>query len=627
MELRPLIHPIEVPGARDGQHDMLANVLHHGDTVWDTAATHRAHERSIGRLLTLDPNHRLLGEDKWTRVRSTFERYTGEQQANADEGATFKLFDESARVHDTRMIEEEARGQIAKKLADVLSHETPSPDKLAEVCEKLAVEHPFLDNPWHAEMLIADMRRVFPTLGKWDFRTAEDGKAYRAPRTLPESTQALVTKIGRRAFADTAVLFSNHMYRDGIVMYDALNALGLEPHNARFVATPYPFDKRVRASLEARGVRTYAAPYSVEKTKAELKTAIESLLKTHTDGPILVFDDGGLATEAITKHFSRDMHRFRIVEITKSGERIGKTQLAKILDAPKTASLRGLSAEQLERTHQQFVEGRAFDDASRADAEAHWDRIVHAPTYGGGFPQDRAIESRQFGFAYYTYSNTAYKKETMTPLYTEQVNRSLFDAIDRSGKPLSNKRVTIIGGGAMGHNAGKELREKGFEVTFVEPDATQAKVLGDDGFVVSELRPSLRGRSIVLELSGIKNIIGLNDVFQLDQGAFLVHGSSKDNPFDMESFNKMAKERVALPGHNGQRSATYRFEVAGRKKDLHLLGDGFTISHGGKAQNVPLDKFLPELDRLVNLGVYALENKPVTHTPIFTAPESAMNPQ
>ena len=57
-----------------------------------------------------------------------------------------------------------------------------------------------------------------------------------------------------------------------------------------------------------------------------------------------------------------------------------------------------------------------------------------------------------------------------------------------------------------------------------------------------------------------------------------------------------------------------------------MPGDGFTISHGGKVQNVPLEKFAPELDRLVNLGVYALENKPVTYYPIFTAPEHAMDP-
>jgi hypothetical protein len=237
-------------------------------------------------------------------------------------------------------------------------------------------------------------------------------------------------------------------------------------------------------------------------------------------------------------------------------------------------------------------------------------------------PPQNHLDPRVFGFAHYTYSDTRYKREVMTPLYTERVNQATFEVISEGGKELQNRRVTIIGGGAMGLAAGRELRDKGFEVTYVEPDTKRHPILTGEGFKIRPLERALRRRGLILELSGIKNLITQEHLFLMMDGAHLVHGSSKDNPFDMKTFKALADERIPWAKNSrGQRSATYVFTAAGLRKELHMPADGFTISHGGKRQNVPLKKFLPEVEALFRLGIHALTDAPVTHFPFFTAPD------
>ncbi len=583
---------------------------------------------ALTRLTELDPKHELLSKSDWTDIRD-HHVLSFRQLTNKHENLEFLLEDEAIHTAQIVRYEQVALGRLAHTLATALSHEAPSPERLQSVMHQLAEQHPFLASPFKVEMLIADMRRVQPTLAKWDFREMDDGRRFRGDRVLPPSTQATITNIGHRAFTGANVLFANHMYSDSLAMVDALTALGLEPENARFVATPYPFDKRVRALLVHRGVEVEASPYSVEETKKMVGNAVEALLvKARANhGPIVVYDDGGMATEYIAKNHKDELHRFRIIEITKAGERIGKTVLPAALGVKVSDHGAVFDRNDLDALRSKFIEIRTIDEATAKQAAFAWDQQIHSrPNMYQPQNKERMVPASSFGFAYYTYSNTKYKRDVMTPLYTEQVNSSLFESIARGGHAIANKRVTIVGGGAMGISAARELRTSGYEVTFVEPDAERVKVLASEQFKVEPLESALPGRGIVLEMSGMKNIIGVEQLHLLDDGSFLAHGSSKDNPIDMERFRALAKSRTEWPEHNGQRSASYTFKAAGVTKTIHMPGDGFTISHGGKVQNVPLEKFAPELDRLVNLGVYALENKPVTYYPIFTAPEHAMDP-
>ena len=138
-------------------------------------------------------------------------------------------------------------------------------------------------------------------------------------------------------------------------------------------------------------------------------------------------------------------------------------------------------------------------------AQERWQRVlsfVRSPSMADVPPQNK-LPDRVYGFSHHTYSDSKYKREVMTPLYTQAVNRATFEALEHEGRQLTSKRVTIVGGGAMGLNAGLELREKGYEVKFVEPDAERRGLLEKDHhFVVEPFETALRDRGLVLDSGG-----------------------------------------------------------------------------------------------------------------------------
>ena len=591
---------------------------------------HSEYQAQLSRLAELDPNHTLLSAADWANVEEHMSIPTY-QVANKAEHIEFPLEDRSLRLRQTTRLVEKARGILAAVLTHALDGKKPSPEALAEATEGLAKKFSFFENPFRVELFIGDMRGLSPRLGRWDFAKQSSDAAY---GKLPPRMQRVVKDLGQRVFAQANVMFADHMYTDALVTIDTLRALGLDTDRARFVTTPYPFDEGVRAEVEARGVKTATAPYSVEDTKVAMQEAIGELVEQSrlNGGPIVVLDDGGLASQVIAEHFKSEMHRFRIVEITKGGERLAKATLPKALgiDTSRIEGWKNLDDRELAQMKERFLTASSWDSASRADAAKQWARIesfVRTPSVHrvGG---QNTLRPETFGFSHYTYSDSKYKREVMTPLYTQAVNRATFDTIEREGRKLPNKRVTIIGGGAMGYHAGVELREKGFDVTYVEPDAGRRALLEADHFTVSDLKPALKGRGLVMELSGMHNILSAEHLFLMDDDTYVVHGSSKDNPFDMKTIKALASEVIpwkATPTR--QASASYVFEAAGRKRTLHFPGNGFTISHGGEKQNVPLKKYLPEVEKLVRLMAYALTtDDTVTSYPFYGTPDSISQP-
>jgi S-adenosylhomocysteine hydrolase len=582
----------------------------------------------LSRLVDLDPNRTLLSKAEWDHVEGHYFA-PHFQVSNRDEHVEMMLTDPVMRLQQTQRLVEKARGKLAAVLTSALAGKQPTPESLAAATEGLAKKFPFFESPFRTELFIGDMRGLSPKLARWDF--SKEAKASAAAYgKLPPRMQQVVKQLGQRVFAHANVMFADHMYSDALVTIDTLRALGLDTSNARFVTTPYPFDSGVRQEVEARGVQTATAPYSIEETKVQMTKALGELveLSKKNGGPIVVLDDGGLASEMIAAHYPKEMHRFRVVEITKGGERLAKAALPKQLgiDAARVRGFRNLNDAELGKLKERYLTAKSWDPASRTEAEKGWKQVsdyIRLPNLDRT-PTQNTIAPEALGFAHYTYSDSKYKREVMTPLYTQAVNRQTFEALEHEGRTLTNKKVSIIGGGAMGLNAGLELRDKGYEVTFVEPDAGRRKILEEEHhFPVSELKPALKGRGMILELSGLKNLITAEHLFLMDDNTTVVHGSSKDNPFDMNAIKGLASETIPWkPSPTGQESASYVFEAAGRKRTLHFPGNGFTISHGGQKQNVPLKKYLPEVEMLVRLMAHALTNEDtVTNYPFFGTPD------
>ncbi len=594
----------------------------------DEGAVTEHYQHELSRLLDFDPTRTLLGKSDWAEIEHRAVRVEKQISSEA-EHIEFTLDDPVERLAQTRRFVEKARGRLASILVKALKKKKVDPEVLAQVSEGLAKKYPFFDNPYQVELLISDMRGLAPALGRWDFAGKQPG----APKLgkLPRKIQTVMKDLGQRVFAHANVLFSHHAYADALVTIDAMRAGGLDPGNARFVTTPYPFDPGVRADMEARGVKTSHAAYSIADTKLALEQSIRELLlrSDENHGPILVLEDGGLASEVIAEKFANEMYRIRIVELTKAGERIAKSKLPGKLKID-WRQIKSMGGEFQNAIKERYIVADGADPLGRAAAERVWNErmtLMSRPRMGETW-EHSTLDPEVYGFAHYTYSDSKYKREIMTPLYAQAVNRATFSLIEQGGKPLTNKRVTIIGGGAMGLNVALELRDKGFEITFVEPDPDQRKLLHEQhGFPseqikdVPELRSTLPGRGLIMELSGAHNILTAKHLFLIDDGTHVVHGSSKDNPFDMDTFRKLAVEvQDWKPSPTGQVSKSYVFEAAGRRRTLHFPGNGFTISHGGQEQNVPRARILPEVGTVLRLLAHAITEQPVSHFPFFGTP-------
>jgi hypothetical protein len=95
----------------------------------------------------------------------------------------------------------------------------------------------------------------------------------------------------------------------------------------------------------------------------------------------------------------------------------------------------------------------------------------------------------------------------------------------------------------------------------------------------------------------------------------------------MEAFKALVSERTEWkPGPGGQRSATYVFQAAGQRRELHFVGDGVTVSHNGARQNVPLEDYRPEAALLLKLGAWVLRRTGVSHLPFESTPPEIAQP-
>jgi hypothetical protein len=481
---------------------------------------------AVSRLLEMDPDRSLLGKQAWEQVERGLSFLGTRRVRNRSEGIDFTLKDRELVVQETRWLVERARGELARLLAKHLEDKHPDPATLGRVCDELAAGHPFFANPFHVELLISDLRGISPELERWDFAQGEKGVGF---SQLSKPMQDVVRQLGERAYAGANVLIANHLYEDGLETVDGMRALGAEVKNVRYVTTPYPFDKGVIAEMEGRGVAVGHAKYDKAATREHVRAAVRKLLARADEnhGPILVVDDGAIATQVIAEEFADQLYRFRFLELTKGGERDGKAALTKALHFDPRRVQR-LDREQLQRFGQRWVAAHSYDGLSRGKAEQRW------KIYADALPQARAIDSqiwqalpvRQYGFSYTTYSNFDYKREVMTPHYAEAVNRAFLGALEHEGKKLPNNRVTIIGAGAMGVAAGMQLKARGFEVTFYEPDPGRRAVI-PEGFGISELEPALKGRGLILEMSGMRKILRAEHLFLIDDGAFLAHARRK----------------------------------------------------------------------------------------------------
>jgi S-adenosylhomocysteine hydrolase len=377
---------------------------------------------------------------------------------------------------------------------------------------------------------------------------------------MPRLLELAISRLdGRRPFEAHNVMFINHRYSDIVSLVDAMARAGMQRENAVFVSTPYPFKDAVTCQLEKSGVRTIVPKQDMASYANAVEQGIQRMLELHQQQkqkwgkgkPILILDDGGMASKLIASKFKEHASKFRIVEVTAAGVRLAQ-----------------------------------------------------------GFQE----QHKRLPFVYYSIAHTELKQRITSSFFGRRVAQRVLNLVPQTGVKLLNRRVAILGGGPMGLFAGLELRQQGYEVTFVDPDPAVAARLRDKyKFPVTTIEQALPGRGLVVGMSGYQTVrkehLGL-----IEDGAVLAQGSSKRNEFDMDAFEGLASKKL-LPREDGLSQKSYTYSFRGGKK-LHFLGDGWTINHDGSLHGTPMRDIQLELAIYFESAVQAAST-PLGQTGVF----------
>lgn len=372
------------------------------------------------------------------------------------------------------------------------------------------------------------------------------------PRPRPTMRHFLDRLGGRKPFAGHKVLFVYHQYSDMVPLAETFMAAGMSASSTLFVKTAYPFNDSVRRNLDYLGIRTLEHEQSVPALRASIEQGIRELLARGGADPILIVDDGGMASAVIAEKFRGDIHRFKIFEITEAGHRL---------------------ADQFKRTFHRMP------------------------------------------IVYGSKARLAMKKRVTSPFHARRVVDRLLALLPQTGVELPRPKMTVIGGGAMGLPAYRELVKRmagrGIAVSMVEKDARVAKQLRRRGVVVEDLESALATSGLLLGMTGgttnaelgVEAILGPEHLDRIADGMIFAQGGSKRNEFAMEGFEARAESKARLPRTDGlpQASFTYTFQFqrdgggkAGKKR-LHFLGDGWALNHDGSLHGTRIEDLDLEL--------------------------------
>lgn len=387
----------------------------------------------------------------------------------------------------------------------------------------------------------------------------------------------------QRPLQNRRLLLVNHLYGDIHYFLDLFEVAGLAPANTEIIGTLYPFDSAVKQSVRKRG---YALSHEghlhdPQAFKKSIREAIGRLAAGQIKDPVLIVDDGGTAAEIIAAHFphvktSKGEPAFHIIEITRNGHRpIEKLK----------ASGRELPFK--------------FSSGALSDAK----RDLYSPEY--------ALTALEKGFS------------AMRQAGLETSNNL------GAGRPV--RRVGIIGAGAMGMPVALALARQNYRVTVYERDPKQLGILRWAAsqsharleYAISK-EEALWGQDIIVSATGLENIIGPKDLPFIRHGAALFQISSKRRDFDMDGFAQTAHRTKLLTRTDGlaQQSKTYVFRdvpivtansaealrfvhAVDRnptlhnetgEKQVHFIGDGWTINHNGSAEGSCPSVVTRELD-------------------------------
>lgn len=409
--------------------------------------------------------------------------------------------------------------------------------------------------------VLGDLRRRFAYY--WDPHPYHDTQFALATPAIPPLLRAQLRQLrGEKPFARHRVLFVGHGYSDAVPWVETFVEAGADPLRTVFVPTNYGFHTAVAEQLTFRGVLVHdfaMGPIAQPRYERVVEAHLRQLLHDarRDDDPVLILDDGGVATRLVAEKFAKDAHRVTIVEQTDQGHR---------------------------------------------QADALRDRLGKLP------------------FMYYSMARTRLKREVTSPRFAERVVDRTYAHLQANGLVLAELSAAVIGGGgAMGLPAAKRLRADGFRVRVIEKDldSDKAKRARDAGFEVVTMDGgrALAGHALVVGMSG-ETVLGAAHMAHVDDGTVFVQGSSKAKEFDMADLER-GLHKLNSPFSGMPTSMQY---VLGNRQ-FHFIKDGWTVNHANTFHGVQMRELQLELATYFETALAAVRAPRSQVGGVFELPE------
>jgi S-adenosylhomocysteine hydrolase len=199
------------------------------------------------------------------------------------------------------------------------------------------------------------------------------------------------------------------------------------------------------------------------------------------------------------------------------------------------------------------------------------------------------------------------KKDRESPLVGEAIIKNIDRLLDGYGTRLKKQKVGQMGFGNIGKEAALRMKHDAIDLTIFDDDPKIQKDALNAGFKVADSLESLfDNKTLIIGCTG-KEIVGLDELRNMNRNVFFVNATSKLRELKYLEFRNSTYRINKVRGIG----AEYQLK-GGKQITIRLLADGFPVNFFESSESIP-DKeiqFIPALLLAAAAYLDQVNNKP-----------------
>ncbi|MBN1840726.1 MAG: hypothetical protein JW883_00380 [Deltaproteobacteria bacterium] len=200
-----------------------------------------------------------------------------------------------------------------------------------------------------------------------------------------------------------------------------------------------------------------------------------------------------------------------------------------------------------------------------------------------GIWADQELEKAgKLAFPIMNVAESNIKKEQESPLVGQAIIQNINALLAGYGEGLTSMKVGQLGFGSVGQPLARQIQQDGVDLTIYDLDENRREEARREGFAVVDTAGELFPRkTLIIGCTG-KEVVGLNELRQLDRSVFFVNASSKLRELKYQEFLDVATKNKLVRGIGTE------YRLKGRQGiDIRLLADGFPVNFFEKSESIP----------------------------------------